>query len=46
MCKDNSCIWFALLIAIFFNCRPLRDNSSTPLNVDTFFELDSSTPIF
>mgnify|MGYP004516728115 CR=1 FL=1 len=46
MCKDNSCIWFALLIAILFNCKSTRGNSSTPLNVDTFFELDSSSPIF
>ena len=45
MLRDNSCIWLALLIAIFFNCSRLKDNSSTPLNVDTFFELDSSSPI-
>lgn len=44
MCKDNSCIWLVLLIAIFFNCNKV-DKSSTPLNVDTFFELDSSTPL-
>ncbi len=46
MCNDNSCIWLVLLLAIFFNCNSFRDNSSTPLNVDTFFELDSSSPIF
>lgn len=46
MCKDNSYIWFALLVAILFNSKQLKDNLTTPLNVNTFFELDSSTPIF
>lgn len=43
MCKDNSCIWLILLILIFFNCNP-EGNSSTPLNFNTFFELESSSP--
>ncbi|MCX8074394.1 MAG: hypothetical protein N2749_02265 [Clostridia bacterium] len=44
MCKDNSFIWFLLLIVIFFNCN--RINSSTPLSFDNFFMLNSSTPFF
>jgi hypothetical protein len=44
MCKDNSCIWLILLIVIFFNCKN-QDNSSTPLNFDTFFGVESSSPL-
>ncbi len=42
MCKDNSIIWLLLLLAILFGCNSNKDNSSTPLNFDTFFELESS----
>ncbi len=44
MCKDNSIIWFILLILIFFNCR--GNSSSNPLNFNQFFELESSTPFY
>lgn len=43
MCKDNTFLWFILLIIIFISCCNLG-RTSTPLNFDTFFELESSSP--
>ena len=43
MCKDNQFLLFLLLIAVLFFLY-IKDNSSRPLNFDTFFKLDSSTP--
>lgn len=44
MRKDNTCIWFIIIIiAMFFIFK--QDRSSTPLNFDTFFGLGSSTPV-
>jgi hypothetical protein len=44
VCRDNSIIWFLLLILIFFRCN--RVSGSRPLNFDTFFKLDSSAPFY
>lgn len=43
MCKDNTFLWLILLIIILIGCNTLG-KSSTPLNFDTFFELESSSP--
>ena len=39
MCNnnDNTLIWIAILILIIFAC--CRDNSSRPMNFNTFFEV-------
>lgn len=43
MCKDNQFFIFILIIAVLFFIYS-KDRTSRPLNFDTFFELDSSTP--
>lgn len=43
MCKDNTLLWLILLIVILIACSTLG-KTSTPLNFDTFFELESSSP--
>ena len=44
MCNLNdskTLLWIAILILIVYACS--KDNSSRPLNFDTFFKVNSST---
>lgn len=45
MCKDNQFLCLLVLFAVLFFLN-LKDNSSRPLNFDTFFQVNSSNNPF
>lgn len=45
MCKDNQFLCLLVLFAVLFFLY-IKDNSSRQLNIDTFFDVDSSNNLF